>query len=183
MNPPQGAKFAAAGLEPRGILYPPTSTLEEFNQASLQRMAEDDLQSHIIGYAAALGWKHYHTWRSDHSPSGFPDLELARAEPRVRIIKAELKRQGEWPTLDQIGWLDLYSAMGDPVESYLWRPEHLSVVWDILQPDWRVGDADACVFGLWSSYDRTLALSRASKAAPRHRRRAPRQSASARLRQ
>ena len=53
-------------------------------------MSEADLQSQVTELAEKTGWLFYHTYRSDRSPAGFPDLVLVRPP---RLLFVELKKQ------------------------------------------------------------------------------------------
>ena len=78
---------------------------------------ERSFQQQVEDAARFLGWRYYHTRRSDGSAKGFPDLVLVR---RPWIIFAELKREGRHPTKAQQAWLDELKACG--IETYVWRP-------------------------------------------------------------
>lgn len=87
--------------------------------------SESAFMSWVIDLAHTRGWLVYHTWKSIHSPAGFPDLCMTRNpwnfKKEGRVIFAELKTERGKPTPDQQEWLDnLYMAPG--VEAYLWRP-------------------------------------------------------------
>jgi len=71
----------------------------------------------VLGWAARGGWRFYFTWRSDHSPAGFPDLVLCKP-PRLLII--ELKRERRHPTPAQREWMADLRACGLQVE--VWYP-------------------------------------------------------------
>ena len=71
----------------------------------------------VVGAAALLGWETYRTWRSDHSPAGFPDIVAARGD---RLVFAELKTEAGRLRPEQRLWLDALAAT--PAETYLWRP-------------------------------------------------------------
>lgn len=86
-------------------------------------LSEDDFQRKVIDYAQLRRWRVYHTWKSIHSPSGFPDLVLVR---RDQVIFAELKKQSGYPTKAQAEWLQTLHAVEKAtcgcVRAYLWRP-------------------------------------------------------------
>ena len=82
-------------------------------------VTERDLREWIRDLCKLFGWKMYFTWRSFHSPAGFPDLVLANPEQK-RVIFAELKSEKGQPTPKQIEWLDALDACGQEV--YLWKP-------------------------------------------------------------
>lgn len=87
------------------------------------RQTERSFQAQVVKLAELLGWRWYHTHRSDRSPAGFPDLVLVRPAGRGRsgrVVFVELKAQRTPVTLDQRSWLqDLVEA---EAEVYLWRP-------------------------------------------------------------
>lgn len=65
---------------------------------------EEGFQAAVIEYAQVRRWSLvYHTRDSRRSREGFPDLVLVRDE---RIVFAELKRDGKYPTDEQQLWLD-----------------------------------------------------------------------------
>ena len=72
-------------------------------------MTEDQLQAAIIECARLFGWRHYHTFNSRRSVSGFPDLVLLKVP---RIIFAELKTATGKLTDDQREWLSDDWGMG-----------------------------------------------------------------------
>jgi len=81
-------------------------------------VTERDWRRTVLDYAQLRGWRTYWTWRSDHSPRGFPDLVLVRGE---RLVFAELKRHDGALTVSQLAWLaDLERVPG--VEVFTWRP-------------------------------------------------------------
>ncbi len=88
-------------------------------------MAEKDFENTIKEMALMFGWSYYHTWRSFHSPEGWPDCVFARLEPEPRLIIAELKTDNikiSQPSFEQYSWLYLLQQLPAPVECYLWRP-------------------------------------------------------------
>ncbi len=83
-------------------------------------IAEKQFEAQVKDLARLFGWKYYHTWRSIHSPAGFPDCVLARRE---RLIFAELKSEKGTVSDKQQEWLDVLGNVGDKdVQVYLWRP-------------------------------------------------------------
>lgn len=93
---------------------------------------EADFMQTVIDYATLRGWHHWHDsatnaprrcWhcgrgtRIQRNAPGFPDLLLVR---RPRVIWVELKREGEEPAPEQVGWLEELKACGQQV--YVWRP-------------------------------------------------------------
>ncbi len=66
-----------------------------------------------------LHWKYYHTWRSIHSPAGFPDCVFVRE----RVVYAELKTEKGQPSPEQYFWLEALAEASQEV--YLWRPSDM----------------------------------------------------------
>ena len=99
---------------------------------------EQRLQSTIWQMARAHGWtRSYHTYNARRSSPGFPDLVMVRDGDPGRLLFAELKgnRSGARkvrpePTAAQIAWLDSLASTG--AEVYLWRPEDLDEIDEIL---------------------------------------------------
>ena len=111
---------------------------------SLADLLERDFQTkHVIPAAELLGYTHYHTHRSEKSPSGFPDLVLAGR----RLVFVELKREKTNPTDRQQHWLRLLHKAC--AEVYLIRPRNLddlvtvlaAPTWSELQWEGKVGAA------------------------------------------
>lgn len=110
-----------------------------------------DLQRLLVGangLAPKLGWDHLHIrplrtaggiWKTPTSGTlaRWPDLTLVRVRDR-RLIFAELKRELEDPTPEQIAVLDALAALEQPlaalasgylvtrVEVHVWRPSDLA---------------------------------------------------------
>lgn len=83
-------------------------------------ITEKQFESQVKDLAKLFGWKYYHTWRSIHSPAGFPDCVMVR---RSRIVFAELKSEKGKVSPKQQEWLDALGNVGDKdVQVYLWRP-------------------------------------------------------------
>lgn len=125
-------------------------TPEEYRAELAKAMTEAELLDAVLGtprkpgLALALGWRGYHTHRSQHSPAGFPDLVLVKTG---RLIFAELKSEKGRTTTEQDAWLEdlalvervaedleeVYAseALGgvDPrppiVRAHVWRPTDL----------------------------------------------------------
>ncbi len=66
-------------------------------------MSEKLFQQQVIDLAKRKGFEFlYHTWRSDHSPAGFPDLILLKCG---RMIVIELKVGKNNLSPEQYFWL------------------------------------------------------------------------------
>ena len=82
------------------------------------KLSEAQFQRQVVRYAELMGWRWYHTRRSERSPRGFPDLVLVR---RPRVVFAELKAQRTPVTDDQRAWIAELRACDQ--EAYIFRPE------------------------------------------------------------
>ena len=102
----------------QGDTVPAEDAAALFRSAWSERLFLD----HVLAAARDRNWLAYHTWRSDHSPSGFPDLVMVRLS---RVIWAELKSEKGSVTDDQQVWLDALETSGQR-EVYVWRPS----MWD-----------------------------------------------------
>lgn len=92
------------------------------------RISEKEWRQLVVDYAHLMGWRVYFTWRSVHSPAGYPDLTMVR---RDRLIVAELKTETGKLSAEQIRWLtDLDGVPG--VETFTWRPSAWVEVRDVL---------------------------------------------------
>lgn len=91
---------------------------------------EKDFQQSVIELAQWHKWLVYHTYRSDRSPAGYPDLTLVRPP---RLVFAELKTATGRITPAQRHWLQLLGAVPG-VEVYLWRPADWECLTLLLRP-------------------------------------------------
>ena len=80
-------------------------------------ITEKQFESQIKDLAKLFGWKYYHTWRSIHSPAGFPDCVLVRGK---RLVIAELKSEKGVVSEKQQDWLDALKQV-PCLEVFLWR--------------------------------------------------------------
>lgn len=70
---------------------------EEAERLIWSSWSEDQLLGYVRTTAKAAGWMCYHTRFSLKSEAGYPDVCLVQKETG-RLLFAELKRQGKWPT-------------------------------------------------------------------------------------
>lgn len=91
-------------------------------------LSEEAFEAQVKDLARIGGWEYYHTYRSQHSPSGFPDCVLARPP---RLIVAELKSEKGKVSAEQQIWLDIL-ARCPSTEVYLWRPSDLEEIQGVL---------------------------------------------------
>lgn len=82
-------------------------------------ITEKQFESQVKYLAKLFGWLYYHTYRSKHSPAGFPDCVFVRD----RVIYAELKSESGQPTAEQYEWMLALVDAGQEV--YLWRPSDM----------------------------------------------------------
>lgn len=102
----------------------------------MPRGPEAQFQAKVLSIAKLYGWDHYHPPAVDprrvggtpYKP-GWPDLTLAKPG---RVIFAELKADGNYPTADQRKWLALLDAAG--MEVAVWWPKDLPVIMRVLGP-------------------------------------------------
>lgn len=105
---------------------PPTEVPQAARLAALTARAgtitEAQLQGTVEQMATVLGWRWYHTYRSDRSPKGFPDLVMIHPG-QTRTIWAELKSERGRLTREQRAWINDLDTAG--AEVYVWRPVDL----------------------------------------------------------
>ena len=98
-------------------------------------ITEKQFEGQVKDLAKLFGWKYYHTWRSIHSPAGFPDVVMVRPP---RLIFAELKSEQGKPSDKQQDWLDILKECQRDFsfrmpEVYLWRPSQFEEIANILR--------------------------------------------------
>ena len=97
----------------------------------MKGLSEKAFESQVKDLAKIHGWRYYHTWRSIHSPAGFPDVVMVKPP---RVIFAELKSEHGKLSQEQEEWLfDIANCKVDTVEAYLWRPSDLESIVDIIR--------------------------------------------------
>lgn len=98
--------------------YPPTPRQPSPTADRLAAtMTEAQLLNLVRSLASLLGWRGYHTHRSDRSEPGFPDLVLVRGD---RVVWRELKTSTGRMRPAQQQWLDDLVAAGQ--DAMVWRP-------------------------------------------------------------
>ena len=88
-----------------------------------ESLTEAQFQESVRQSALTLGWKAYHSWSSQHSASGYPDLCLLRGN---RSLMLELKTEKGQITQEQREWLAAFNEAH--IESWVVRPSD----WDWL---------------------------------------------------
>jgi hypothetical protein len=108
---------------PAGGAADADTALPAGQRAIAAAMSEAELLSSITlgtrkrpGMCERYGLTWYHTYNSEKSPSGFPDLVIAGRW----VVYRELKRQTENPTKAQREWIAALEAAGADVG--VWRP-------------------------------------------------------------
>jgi hypothetical protein len=91
-------------------------------------VTEKELKSNVESAMKQFGWKYYHTFFSQYSDKGFPDLVAARSE---RTIWIELKTMSGKVTTTQNEWLETL-ADNPHNEVFLIRPNQMELVIEIL---------------------------------------------------
>ena len=91
---------------------------------------EKDWSQVVTDYAGLRGWLVYRTWRSVHSPSGYPDLTMVRGE---RLVVAELKTEKGKLSPSQKDWLERLRGVPGIEVFGPWRPSDWPAVRDLLQ--------------------------------------------------
>jgi hypothetical protein len=103
-------------------------------EAVRPRMTEAMLLAHVLRRLKALGWAAYHTHDSRRSQAGYPDIAAVRGS---RLLYAELKSRTGVLTVEQRLWLDALWSAG--AECYVWRPDDLDWIDEVLTDDARYG--------------------------------------------
>lgn len=108
---------------------PMTSVERQLLERDPLLLTEKDLQTLVIETARMFGWRHYHTFNSRRSSSGFPDLVLVHEKGR-RIVFAELKSGVGKVSDSQREWLRLLAHAGADV--HVWRPPDWDAIVQVL---------------------------------------------------
>lgn len=101
------------------------------------QVSEAAFQAAVIQLAQLRGWRVQHNFDSRRSgpDAGYPDLTLARMEPRgrlgARLVVAELKTMRGRVSRAQAEWLAHFAAAG--VEAHIWRPSQWSEIEEVLR--------------------------------------------------
>lgn len=99
---------------------------------------ERDFQQQIIEAAHLLDWKVYHTYDSRRCQPGYPDLTMVKPP---RVIFAEIKQEGKYPTPIQREWQEALRRCPG-VEVYVWKPSQWEDAVKILSNQNRGADLD-----------------------------------------
>lgn len=91
-------------------------------------ISERDFMAHVVKLAKERGFLVYHTWRSDKSEPGFPDLVLVRADA---VWWVEIKTETGKLTKAQRDWMQALEKANMRVR--LWRPSDWPVILELLK--------------------------------------------------
>ena len=80
------------------------------------KITEKQFLQQVTELCRLLGYDYYHTWKSIHSPAGYPDLTIVKSP---RLIFVELKIGKAKLTIFQEKWMQYFRDCG--VEAYVWR--------------------------------------------------------------
>lgn len=96
-------------------------------------ITEKQFEAQVKDLAKLLGWKYYHTWRSIHSPAGFPDVVMVR---NGLVIFAELKSEKGKMSEAQEQWIDELKVVANHslgVMAFVWKPSDWEEIVSILR--------------------------------------------------
>lgn len=93
----------------------------------LEDLTEKEWVAQGVQLARQMGWKRYHTYRSDRSEPGWPDDALVRE----RLILIEWKTEKGKLSDAQKEWIR--ALLNAQAEVYVCRPRHLEQLAAILQ--------------------------------------------------
>lgn len=100
---------------------------EEFRLYACWQLSEKAWQAQIIGLAELNDWWAYHTFNSERSEAGFPDLVLLKPG---RTVFVEVKRMGGELTPEQFMVLEM--LLDNDQEAYAWWPDDEAEVFAVL---------------------------------------------------
>lgn len=96
---------------------------------------EKDFQARVVHLAQLKGYRLiYHTWNSERSAKGYPDLtlvRLARNGRPARLVFLELKRAGGRATAEQLAWIAALAQVPGVDAMVAW-PEDLQALEELL---------------------------------------------------
>jgi len=96
-------------------------------------LTEKQFEAQVKQLARMFGWLYYHTWRSIHSPAGFPDIVMVRDGT---VIFAELKSEKGKVSEHQEEWITALERVAKGsvgAQVYVWRPSDWERIVEILR--------------------------------------------------
>ena len=133
--------LVARNLTREQIRTPRAAQTREKDQTSWNP-TEKAFQAWVLQLARTHNWAAYHTYNSQRSEPGFPDLVLAKD---ARLIFAELKTNTGKVSPRQEHWLRLLAMTS--AEVYLWRPRQIDCITHILSPTFEQGEHNGIIKG------------------------------------
>lgn len=121
-----------------------TVTVAEYDEIVARQMSEATWQQQVEETLAWAGFELiYHTWNSQHSRKGFPDLVAIRQLPHeFTLLFVELKRFATKETAEQRQWLGALEAAAQLVNAAdcrvriivdCWRPQDRARIQELLR--------------------------------------------------
>ena len=92
------------------------------------KISEKNFEQLVKELARVNNWLYYHTYRSTHSTTGFPDCVFVRGND---LLFAELKTEKGKVSPFQQQWLDTLANTQIPV--YIWRPSDYEEICELLK--------------------------------------------------
>ena len=76
-------------------------------------MTHKQLQDGIVQAAKIFGYRVYFTWKSFHSPKGFPDLVMVKeiSDKKAIMVVCEVKTEKGKLSVEQAEWLNLLAEV------------------------------------------------------------------------
>jgi len=101
-------------------------TAEQYRDIEAKRMLEKTFQErYVVPAFERAGYRFiYHTYRSDRSPAGFPDIVAINLE-RGLLDVVELKREVGTVTDKQTEWLEAFRSVSLVRVHGVWRPSQI----------------------------------------------------------
>lgn len=123
-------------IDPDAITNPPKWLLAMAVRSPMVLWSERRWQREVMMALRRLGWTlAYHTWNSERSAAGFPDIVAFKSSHSAgiapRFLVVELKRQDRKTTRAQDAWLDAFRTYG--AECFVWRPSDWDECLAVLQ--------------------------------------------------
>lgn len=74
-----------------------------------ESLSEEEFMAQVIQLLELCHWQYYHTYRSTHSPAGFPDIAAVRenSDGSSSLVFLEIKKEKGKLTVAQLEWLSL----------------------------------------------------------------------------
>lgn len=101
-------------------------------QAIWNAMSEKQFQGQVEKLARDCHFITYHTWNSQKSVAGFPDLIMINPY-RGDLVVAELKTERGKLSPYQWNWLETFRSVKGPPRVFLWRPSDADEIFDVLR--------------------------------------------------